>query len=77
MKIIYCGGGTSGHVSPAIAIKEAVDEYIGKHSSLFIGREGGKENSAVIKARIPIKTVKVIGLKRNLSAGEILSQVIM
>lgn len=67
MKIIYCGGGTSGHVSPAIAIKEAVDEYIGKHSALFIGREGGKENSAVIKARIPIKTVKVIGLKRNLS----------
>ena len=45
MKFIICGGGSGGHVSPAIAIYEALKKRTGDDSSfIFVGRHGGSEN---------------------------------
>ncbi len=73
MKVILCGGGTAGHIHPAIAIAEILKEKEAKADILFIGREGGKENRAVKRARLKIKTLEVSGLKRQLSVKNIKS----
>ena len=67
MRIILCGGGTAGHVSPAIAIAEELRETTPKSEILFIGRTDGGENRAVINAGIRMETLTVKGMKRSIS----------
>lgn len=68
MRIILCGGGTAGHVTPAIAVAKEIKRQDPHSAILFIGREGGRENRAVQNAGIGLKTIKVRGLRRRLSA---------
>ena len=67
MKILLCGGGSAGHINPGIAIAEAIKSKHNDTEFLFVGREGGFENSAVEKLGIKLKTVKIEGLKRKLT----------
>ena len=46
MKAIICGGGTGGHVYPAIAISEVIESFDSKSEIFFVGRKGGRENAA-------------------------------
>lgn len=71
MKILLCGGGSAGHVNPAIAIAEAIKSKNPNTELLFVGREGGFENSAVKKAGIKLKTVRIEGLKRKITVENI------
>ncbi len=71
MKILLCGGGTSGHVHPALAIADAVKKKYKDASFLFIGREGGFENRAVTKSALPLKTIKIEGISRKLTLQNI------
>ncbi|MBQ8302983.1 MAG: undecaprenyldiphospho-muramoylpentapeptide beta-N-acetylglucosaminyltransferase [Clostridia bacterium] len=71
MKIIFCGGGTAGHITPAIAVAEEVRKSDKNAKILFIGRNGGRENELVKKAGFEIKTINVGGLKRSLSLKNI------
>lgn len=67
MRILITGGGTGGHVYPAISI---ADEIKKKHKDaviLFVGTEKGIENDVVPKAGYDFKTVIVKGFKRKLS----------
>ena len=67
MKIIFCGGGTAGHINPALTIaKEIQKEYINPQI-LFIGRSGGKENKLIEKEGYDLKTIKITGLKRKIT----------
>ena len=54
MKILFCGGGTAGHVSPALAIAEAIKDKYPKSQIAFVGRKDGKENQATKNAGYPI-----------------------
>ena len=67
MDIILTGGGTAGHVSPALAIAEEILDNDPKSRILFIGREGGGENAAVLKAGLELKTLNIQGIKRKLT----------
>ena len=67
MKIIFCGGGTAGHITPAIAIAQEVKRRNKKNKILFIGREGGQENDLITKAGFPLTTLSVRGLQRKLT----------
>ena len=71
MRVILTGGGTAGHVNPAIAVAEAAREVDRTSEFLFIGREGGKENAGVAKAGIALATLRVEGLTRSLSPRNI------
>ena len=71
MRIILCGGGTAGHVTPAIAIAEEIRKSYPTSAILFIGREGGNENRAVQKSDIALRTISLSGLKRSLSPQNI------
>ena len=71
MRIIFCGGGTAGHVTPAIAIAELMKQQGKADEILFIGREGGQENKAIEKCGFNLRTVKIEGFERKISFGAI------
>ena len=76
MRVIFSGGGTAGHITPAIAIAEALIEREKECEILFIGREGGEENKAVNDRGFHIQTLKIRGFERKISFGSIKSVII-
>lgn len=71
MRVLFCGGGTGGHVNPAISIANAIKNKKPNAEIAFIGTEHGIESSLVPKAGYPISFVKVKGFKRSLSLSNI------
>ncbi len=65
MKILFCGGGTVGHISPAIAIAEGIKKDRPDAELLFIGRVGGDENSVIENAGIKLEKIEIQGLSRK------------
>lgn len=73
-KIILSGGGTGGHIYPAIAVAEAFKRILGEENVdiLFVGAEGRMEMTAVPKAGYRIVGVPIAGLQRSLSLKNLL-----
>ena len=71
MKIVLTGGGTAGHVNPAVAIAEKVMEREPASEITFVGRRGGKENRSAENFGLKIKTLEVRGFQRRLFGGHI------
>lgn len=67
MNIIFCGGGTSGHIMPAIAIAEIFEEKTPGSKITFIVRRNGKENDVLKKRNKTIREIEIMGLKRKLT----------
>ncbi len=66
MKILISGGGTAGHINPALAIaKRLKREY--NAEILFVGREHSMECDLVQKEGFPIEFIQVEGLIRKLT----------
>jgi UDP-N-acetylglucosamine--N-acetylmuramyl-(pentapeptide) pyrophosphoryl-undecaprenol N-acetylglucosamine transferase len=70
-RILFAGGGTGGHVYPAIAIADAVREQEPGAVIAFIGTEDRLEWKAVPKAGYEIHAIKVAGLQRRLTLKNI------
>ena len=62
MRAILAGGGTGGHVIPALAIAQQLQKQYGAEV-LFIGTARGIENRLVPAAGFPLRLVQVGGLK--------------
>jgi UDP-N-acetylglucosamine--N-acetylmuramyl-(pentapeptide) pyrophosphoryl-undecaprenol N-acetylglucosamine transferase len=71
MKIIVTGGGTGGHIFPAIAIADAIKARMPETEFLFIGAFGKMEMDRVPKAGYAIEGIPVAGLYRNLTLRNI------
>lgn len=67
MKAIICGGGTGGHVYPAIAISEVIESAYPDSEIFFVGRRGGKENTAYENTKKELFLLDVAGISRSLS----------
>ncbi|MEZ4933368.1 MAG: undecaprenyldiphospho-muramoylpentapeptide beta-N-acetylglucosaminyltransferase [Saprospiraceae bacterium] len=72
MKIIISGGGTGGHVYPAIAIADAIKKIKPEADILFVGAEGKLEMEKVPKAGYPIKGLNITGFQRKLTFKNLL-----
>jgi UDP-N-acetylglucosamine--N-acetylmuramyl-(pentapeptide) pyrophosphoryl-undecaprenol N-acetylglucosamine transferase len=66
-KIIISGGGTGGHVFPAIAIADALKQRNPEADILFVGATGRMEMEKVPDAGYPIIGLPVAGFQRKLS----------
>ena len=66
-KIIISGGGTGGHIFPAIAIADALKRRYPQAEILFIGAKDRMEMDRVPKAGYPIEGLWISGFKRELS----------
>ncbi|MBR5535437.1 MAG: undecaprenyldiphospho-muramoylpentapeptide beta-N-acetylglucosaminyltransferase [Clostridia bacterium] len=67
MRVLLTGGGTAGHINPAVAIAKYIKEMEEDCEFLFVGTERGLEKTLVPKEGFEIEFVKVSGLKRKLT----------
>lgn len=64
-RIIISGGGTGGHIFPAVAIANAVKKLEPASSILFVGAKGKMEMEKVPQAGYKIEGLWISGLQRN------------
>ena len=67
MKVLMTGGGTGGHVYPAIAIANTIKQNIAGSEVAFVGTPNGIENKICKNEGYPIYHVDVMGIRRSLS----------
>ena len=67
MKYVISGGGTGGHIFPAIAIADALKRRMPDAEIMFIGAEGRMEMERVPKAGYKIEGLWISGLTKDLS----------
>lgn len=66
IQIVLSGGGTGGHVNPALQIAEAVRKQMPDARISFVGTRRGIESTLVPKAGYEIDFVEVQGFRRKL-----------
>lgn len=66
MRVMVTGGGTGGHVYPALSIIEALKDKEPLLEFTYVGTERGIESRIVRNAKIPFEPLKVEGLNRKL-----------
>jgi UDP-N-acetylglucosamine--N-acetylmuramyl-(pentapeptide) pyrophosphoryl-undecaprenol N-acetylglucosamine transferase len=72
VKIVLSGGGTGGHIYPAVATAEALKRALGEDVEiLFVGAEGKMEMEKVPALGYKIVGLPVVGLKRSLSLSNL------
>ncbi len=71
MKILLAGGGTAGHINPAIAIAKYALSKDKNCEILFVGKKGGMESRLVPAAGFDIEYIEIEGLKRKLTFSNI------
>ncbi|MBR6291735.1 MAG: undecaprenyldiphospho-muramoylpentapeptide beta-N-acetylglucosaminyltransferase [Bacteroidales bacterium] len=71
MKAIVSGGGSGGHIFPAVAIANAIKKRWPDAEILFVGAEGRMEMEKVPAAGYKIKGLPIAGLQRKLTPTNI------
>ncbi len=71
MRVLMTGGGTGGHVNPAIAIANTIREKEPDSVIAFVGTGRGIENKLVPKFGYEVYHVEIQGLKRSLSLSNL------
>ncbi len=67
MRVIISGGGSGGHIFPALAIAEALKKRIPDVEIQFVGAKGKIEMEKVPKAGYPIEGLWISGIDRKLT----------
>ena len=72
IKIIVAGGGTGGHLYPAIALVKEIESRFKKSQILFFGTSRGIEAKLVPELGYPIKLIWLKGVQRTLTLKNLL-----
>mgnify|MGYP006340292861 FL=1 len=67
MKIILSGGGTGGHIYPALTIADEIKKLHPEAEIIFVGTQQGLEKDIIPRYGYPLKFIEVAGFKRSLS----------
>ena len=65
MKVLLAGGGTGGHINPALAIAGALKAADPAAEIHFAGRKEGMEYGLVTKAGYPFHHIEINGFQRK------------
>lgn len=65
MKVIMTGGGTGGHIYPAIAIADEIKKRYPESEILFVGAERGLEKVLVPQRGYDIELITIAGINRR------------
>ena len=66
IRVLISGGGTGGHIFPAISIADRLKELNPENEILFVGAEGRMEMTKVPEAGYRIEALPIAGLQRKL-----------
>lgn len=67
MRIVLSGGGTGGHIYPAVAVARQLEAEEDDSDFLYIGGTRGLESKLVPQEKIPFKAIDITGFRRKLS----------
>lgn len=67
MRVLLSGGGTGGHIYPALALQKRIKELYPDAEFLYVGTERGLESRIVPQAGLAFESVEIQGLRRSLS----------
>lgn len=65
MRVILSGGGTGGHIYPALAIKEALEKKVDAIEFLYVGKKDSMEEELAAAYHIPFAPVHIKGFPRK------------
>ena len=71
MRVLLTGGGTAGHINPALAIAETIRKNDPAAVIEFVGIKSGKECDLVPREGYPLHFVESMGIRRSLSPANI------
>jgi UDP-N-acetylglucosamine--N-acetylmuramyl-(pentapeptide) pyrophosphoryl-undecaprenol N-acetylglucosamine transferase len=72
-RVIIAGGGTGGHIFPAIAIANELKSQISDIDILFVGANNRMEMKRVPEAGYPIQGIDMYGLQRSFTLKNIIA----
>lgn len=72
LRVVFAGGGTGGHLYPAIALAEAFQKRAINFSCVFIGTRHGLEAGVIPQLGYPLHRIWMRGLLRKLSPANLL-----
>lgn len=75
MRVLLAGGGTAGHINPALAIAQTIKAKDPAAEILFVGNVGGLEQRLVKNAGFDIESISIRGFRRSLSPKAIVTNV--
>lgn len=75
-RIIISGGGTGGHIFPAVSIANEIRKRNPQAEILFVGAKGGMEMTVVPKYGYEIKPVWISGIQRQMTVKNILKNLL-
>lgn len=67
MKVLFAGGGTAGHINPALAVAGYLREKEPDAQILYVGAKGGMEERLVPAAGFSFRGITVAGFQRKLN----------
>ena len=71
MRVLMTGGGTAGHINPALAIASTIKKNIPNAEIEFVGTKRGLENTLVTKEGYKLHHVEIMGISRSLSLSNL------
>lgn len=76
MKILFAGGGTAGHINPALAVAGYLKDRINEIEIYYIGTERGLESRLVRAEGYDFRTIDIRGFQRKPTVKNIKDNVI-
>jgi UDP-N-acetylglucosamine--N-acetylmuramyl-(pentapeptide) pyrophosphoryl-undecaprenol N-acetylglucosamine transferase len=73
MRVILAGGGTGGHLYPAIAMAREILKRNREAAVLFVGTSEGIESRILPKEGLALRTIRIRGLKRKKPAEQLVA----
>lgn len=73
MKYLIAGGGTGGHIYPALAIAKEIKDKYSDAEILYVGTETGLEAEIVPREGYDFKTIRVKGMPRKLNKKSLIA----
>jgi len=71
MRVLIAGGGTGGHIYPALSIAAAIKDKEAAAEFLFVGTAHGMEADLVPRAGYRLQTIQLYGFQRRISLRNI------
>lgn len=71
MRVVLSGGGTGGHIYPAVAIARQCEKEDSKTKFLYIGGKRGLESKLVPQEKLPFESIEITGFRRKISIDNV------